>query len=135
MKAHRVIAAALAICVPACSSPEQADLLVTNAHVYTLSWSDPDADGNSAADAPFDKANGWHPDADAVAIRAGRIVFVGSNADAEKYRGRNTQVLDAQRATVLPGLFDTHVHVANLGAALARVNLVGVKTEQEAIAR
>src|SRR5262245_472620 len=113
MKAHRVTAAALALCLPACSNPERADLLITNAHVYTLSWSDPDAEGNSAADAPFDKANGWHPDAEVVAVRAGKIIFVGSNAGAEKYRGSNTQVLDARGATVLPGLFDTHVHVAN----------------------
>jgi predicted amidohydrolase YtcJ len=135
MKAHGFAATALAITTAACSSPEPADLLITNGRVYTLSWSDPDAEGNPAANAPFDQANGWHPDAEAVAIRSGKVVFVGSNAAAETFRRSDTQVLDAQGATVLPGLFDTHVHVANLGAALARVNLVGVKTEAEAIER
>jgi predicted amidohydrolase YtcJ len=60
---------------------------------------------------------------------------VGSLADAERRKDDRTRVVDLQGATVLPGLIDAHVHLANLGASLDRVNLVGVPTESEAVAR
>jgi len=122
--------------VAACSDrpPEPADLLLVNARVYTLSWPQPDAEGRPATGAPHDGRT-WHPDADAIAIRAGRIVFVGSRADAERYRGASTAVRDLGGATVLPGLIDSHVHLAELGASLERVNLVGAATEEEVVSR
>ncbi len=113
---------------------QSADLLLTNARVYTLVWEQPGPDGAPALDAPYAAADGWHPDAEAVAIRNGRILFVGTAEDAEAYRGANTKVLDLDGATVLPGLVDSHTHVAELGASMARVDLVDVATEEEAVA-
>jgi predicted amidohydrolase YtcJ len=78
-------------------------------------------------------ADGWHPDAEAVAIRGDEIVFVGSAEEAERYRGAGTEVMDLDGATVLPGMVDSHTHVVELGAMLARVDLVGVETEEEAV--
>ena len=118
----------------ACSKPTPADLLLVNAHVYTMTWDEPDNEGRPAKNAPHD-GGGWRPDAEAIAIAGGRVVFVGSGTDAEKYRGESTAVRDLAGATVLPGLIESHVHLENLGASLERVNLVGVKTEDEAIAR
>jgi predicted amidohydrolase YtcJ len=112
-----------------------ADLIITNGSVYTLGWPEPARDGSPSPEAPFDAAQGWHADAEAVASRAGRIIFVGSTADALRRRGASTRVFDAQGAAVLPGLHDAHVHLSNLGASLARVDLVGVATEEEAIRR
>lgn len=129
-----LIAALHACAAPAASTPE-ADLLIVNARVYTLAWGEPAADGTPAADAPFDTATGWHPDAEAVAVRDGRILFVGSTAEAERFRGERTQVLDAAGGTLIPGLIDAHVHLADLGASLAQVNLVGVQSEAEAVER
>ena len=117
------------------TSQETADLIITNAAVYTLSWPEPTVDGSPSARAPHNAARGWHPDAQAVAARGGRIVFVGSNAGALRMRGSSTRVTDAHGATLLPGLVDAHVHLANLGASLRRVNLVGVTTEEEAVRR
>lgn len=114
--------------------PRSADLLLTNARVYTLAWGEPGSDGAPALDAPYSAAEGWRPDAEAVAMRNGRIVFVGSAEDAEAYRGAPTEVLDLGGATVLPGMVDSHTHVVELGALLARVNLVDVATEEEAVA-
>ena len=111
-----------------------ADLLLTNARVYTLTWTEPDANGAPALDAPYSGPEGWHPDAEAVAIRDGLILFTGSAKEAEAYRGPRTEVLDLDGATVLPGLVDSHTHVPELGASLARVDLVGVETEEEAVA-
>lgn len=111
-----------------------ADLLLINARIYTLAWDDPAGDGTPAQNAPRD-ADGWHPDAQAVAIRDDTIVFVGDSANASSFAGEATRVIDLAGATVIPGLVDSHTHVFNLGAALDRVNLVGVETEEEAVAR
>ncbi len=120
---------------PAAPAARQAaDLVLTNARIYTLRWDDPAPDGTLAANAPHD-ANGWRPDAEAVAIRGSEIVFVGSRADASAWLGDAARVIDMRGATLLPGLVDSHTHVFDLGALLSRVNLVGVATEQEAVAR
>src|SRR5690349_18827866 len=68
-----------------------ADLLITNAQVYTV-----------------DEAN---PHAEAVAIQGNRLVFVGTTADAQVWRGPQTEVIDGQGHTLLPGLIDSHFHL------------------------
>ena len=103
--------------------------------VYTLSWTEPDREGRPAPDAPFRAGEGWHPDADTIAIAGTRILFVGRRSDANRYIGPATRTIDLHGATVVPGLIDSHVHLANLGAALERVDLVGVRTEAEAVER
>jgi hypothetical protein len=113
---------------------EAADLVLQNGRVYTFSWDDPAPDGTPAAGAPHD-ASGWRPDAEAVAVLRGRIVFVGSNADAGRFVGSATRVMDVSGATVIPGLIDSHTHVAGLGELETQVNLFGVETEEEAVQR
>src|SRR5437763_8754682 len=111
-----------------------ADVLLLNGRVYTLAWDEPDREGRPAANAPH-TPGGWHPDAQALAIRGDRIVLVGTSAQAMALKGPRTQLVDVHGATVVPGLVDAHVHIAELGASLGRVNLVGVKTEAEAVDR
>ena len=111
---------------------QDASLILVNGRVYTLDWSEPGLDGTVMPGAPRD-AGGWHPDAQAVAIRGGDILFVGSNVDAAQFRGDTTRVIDLAGATVIPGLVDSHTHVFGLGALLDQVNLVGVETEEEAV--
>ena len=120
-----------------CSAPkaEPADLVLHNAHAYTLAWSDPSGEGVPASGAPFDSSGGWHHDATAVAVRGGRIVFVGSDSGALALRGDRTRVMDLGGATLLPGFVDAHTHVAELGQSLDRVNLTGIATEAEAVAK
>lgn len=132
--AAAISAAALALAAACAGRPAPADLLLTHARVYSLAWGEPGRDGAPAADAPHDSA-GWHPDAEAVAVRGDRIVFVGSLRDAERFRGPATKTIDLAGATLVPGLVDSHTHVAELGSNLARVNLVGVTTEAEAVER
>src|SRR5215831_20918419 len=48
--------------------------------------------------------------ASAVAIRDGRFVAVGSDADVMAYRGDTTQMIDVGGRTVIPGLNDSHMH-------------------------
>lgn len=120
-------------CAPTDSLSPVADLLLTNGKIYTLNWAEPDAEGNPAADAPYDAETGWHPDADAVAVRDGQIAFVGSSAEAEAFRGPDTEVLDLNGATVIPGLIESHVHLVQLGEFLNQIDLVDVDTEEEAV--
>jgi predicted amidohydrolase YtcJ len=130
-----VLAGSAAAACRARAPEPPADVLFLNARVYTLGWDEPAPDGTPAANAPYAPATGWHPDAEAVAVRDGRIVFVGGAREAERYRASAREVVDLGGATLLPGLVDAHVHIAELGASLERVDLVGVTSEEEAIAR
>lgn len=131
-----MIAALLAVTVFACSTDTpMADLVLTGGNVYTFTWSAPGSDGSVAADAPYDPATGWYPDASAVAMRGNDILYVGDDSGAEAYVGATTRVIDLEGAVVLPGLVESHTHVAELGRNLSRLDLVGVETEEEAIRR
>ncbi|MDJ0917906.1 MAG: amidohydrolase [Woeseiaceae bacterium] len=110
-----------------------ADLVLTNARVYTLNWGEPGPDGEVAADAPVSDG-GWQPDAEAVATKGGDILFVGSTDEALQLAGENTRVVDLAGATLIPGLVDSHTHIFDLGAKLDTVNLRGIETEEEAVA-
>src|SRR3954465_12448814 len=47
---------------------------------------------------------------EALAVRDGRVVAVGTSADIDKLKGPQTRVLDLGRRTVIPGLIDNHAH-------------------------
>ncbi|MFQ6005011.1 MAG: amidohydrolase [Woeseia sp.] len=132
---HLLITCVLFASVTGCAPEEQkpGDLILANARVYTLDWHDPAPDGTLTSDAPHDE-RGWHPDADAVVVTGGEITYVGTTAEAKKYKGESTRMIDLAGATVVPGLVDSHTHVFGLGAALESVSLVDVKTEEEAVA-
>jgi predicted amidohydrolase YtcJ len=51
--------------------------------------------------------------AEALAVRNGVIVAVGREAEVLRWRGPQTRVIDARGRTVLPGLYDSHVHPIN----------------------
>ena len=53
--------------------------------------------------------------AQAVAIRSGRVVAVGSNREIGRLVGRGTEVVDANRGTVIPGVNDGHFHFSAFG--------------------
>jgi predicted amidohydrolase YtcJ len=110
-----------------------ADMILTNARVYTMRWDEPDSNGTLSSKAPNNE--GWRPDANAVVIQNSKIKFVGQTTKALSYKGEKTQIIDLAGATVLPGLVDSHTHVFGVGAALERVDLIGVSTEEEIVAR
>ena len=108
-----ILSALLAGCGDADSA--EADLVIMGGSVYSFGWAPPGPDGTPADDAPFDAAQGWHPDATAIAAAGSEIVFVGSDAEARAYVGDETRVIGLNGETVLPGLVDSHTHVAELG--------------------
>jgi len=123
----------MAVALVACGRP--ADLVLTNAEIYTMSWPDPDSEGTPAAAAPYDASTGWRHDAEALAIRDGEILWVGPAEGVARYVGRGTRTIDLAGATVLPGLIESHAHAVELGQSLDEVDLTGAKTEEEAVTR
>jgi predicted amidohydrolase YtcJ len=59
----------------------------------------------------------------ALAIRAGRIVYVGSDAGAASFVGAKTTVVDLRGRMVMPGLVDGHSHPLQGGGTLLKCNL------------
>ncbi|MEP6778743.1 MAG: amidohydrolase [Gemmatimonadaceae bacterium] len=112
---------AIAFCVYASSADAQraatipADLIVTNARVYT--------------------ADDAHPQAEAFAARDGKIVFVGSAREASALKGPATKVVDANGRTVIPGMVDAHAHFNGIAQALRTVDLTDTRSYDEVIAR
>ena len=83
--------------------PPAADIIITNARIYT--------------------ENPQQPWADAIAIRGEEILAVGDKAKIESYRGKATKVIDAQGRLVLPGFTDCHIHFLDGSLSLVQVNL------------
>ncbi|MDN3588659.1 amidohydrolase [Pedobacter aquatilis] len=55
------------------------------------------------------------PTAEAIAISGNKIIELGSNQKIRKYIGKNVQVIDAGGKTVIPGIYDSHLHVIRGG--------------------
>lgn len=55
------------------------------------------------------------PRAEALGVRQGRFVAVGSNDEIRKLVDRDTQIIDASGMTVVPGFIDAHTHPADSG--------------------
>ena len=87
---HLVSLLLLASCTTLRAADAPPDLIVHNARVITV-------------DARFRIAS-------AVAVRAGRIVVVGDDRNVLALKGPKTHLIDAKSRTVLPGLFDSHMH-------------------------
>jgi hypothetical protein len=75
------------------------------------------------------------PRAQAVAVRANRILAVGDDAAVGALVGPETRVIELGGKTVTAGLVDGHCHLYGLGAARDKVALKGAASEAEAVAR
>lgn len=68
--------------------------------------------------------NDIHPTAEALAIKDGKILRVGSKADMDTCKGKDTKKIDLQGKTLLPGFIDAHGHVFNAGLQALAANLL-----------
>ena len=91
----------------------RADLLLYNTTVYT---------SNEAQ---------WQ--AEAIAVSNGRIVFVGSNADAAVYQCGDVQQLDLTGQFVYAGFTDSHQHLEGVGRRTKTLSLFGIPTLRETV--
>jgi len=104
---------ALAV-VPACAEgPDNADLVLTNGKVVTV---DP-----------------AHPEAEAVAVRDGRVLAVGSSAEIDAYVGSGTRVVDLEGRLAIPGFIEGHGHYTSLGRAQMILDLNDVANWDEIV--
>ena len=55
------------------------------------------------------------PDAEAIAIKGGRIIAAGSKPEVMKHRGNNTRMIDLKGKALLPGFIDAHGHFSLVG--------------------
>jgi predicted amidohydrolase YtcJ len=94
---------------------ETAEMVFKNGNIYTV--------------------NEGQPRAQAIAVKAGRIIFVGSNADAKKYEGRQTRVVDLQGHTVVPGMTDSHNHLIGVGQREMTLNLEGTTSLEDFLSK
>jgi predicted amidohydrolase YtcJ len=69
--------------------------------------------------------------AQAMAVRDGRIVAVGTNDDIRKLKGTQTKVVDLGGHFVMPGFNDAHLHLASGGFEKLNVNLTGSQSLAE----
>lgn len=90
---------------------QTADIVFTHAKVWTV-----------------DKAN---PMAEAVAVLGGKILAVGTDAEIQKYVGKQTRVVDAKGKRMLPGFIDNHTHFMSGGFQLQNVDLRYASNEAE----
>ena len=99
----------------ACTSgPENpADQVFINGIIYTV-----------------DEAN---PKAQAVAVKDGLIMAVGSTEEIQAYVGQSTEVIDLQGKTMTPGIIESHAHLMGIGYNKLEIDLMGVKTYDELI--
>ena len=72
--------------------------------------------------------------AEAIAVRDGRILQVGSSADLLKLAGPRTKIVDLGGKVVVPGLIDAHGHLLGLGQSLQTLNFVGTESLDAIIA-
>ncbi len=119
MKLLLIAAASLLLLTVFMPAPHRAqsaaDIVFKNGNVYT--------------------ANDKAPRAQAVAVKADRIVFVGSNAAAQKFVGPNTRVVDLKGSTVLPGFTDSHQHLSGVGQREMTLNLEGTSSLDDFLAK
>ena len=93
---------------------KEADLIIYNAEIYTV-------------DSTFSKAR-------AMAVRNGKIIYIGTNGEIiDNYKPAET--IDAANRPVYPGFIDAHCHFLHYGLGLQKVDLVGTRSFEEVLER
>ncbi|MGS4993875.1 amidohydrolase [Bacillus cereus] len=88
-----------------------ADTIFINGNVYTVEAKQP-----------------W---AEAVAIKNGKIIYVGNTKGAKKYKNKNTKIIDLEGKMLLPGFVDSHLHASETVNSLYSVDLANARTIDE----
>lgn len=96
---------------------EQAEMAVINGKIFTVSER--------------------NPEVQAVAVKDGKILALGTDEEIKKYIGSSTQVLDVKGKLVVPGFIDAHCHLNYGGSTLSMLDLreaMSIQSIQEQIA-
>ena len=105
----------VSLLIISCTSKPTADQIYINGTIYTV-------DENK-------------PQVEAVAVTNERIVFVGNETEALKWKGEDTEVIDLKGKTMTPGFIESHGHLMGLGYSELNLNLMDVKSYEEMVDR
>jgi predicted amidohydrolase YtcJ len=111
----RVVAAILLVMSGITAGAETAETIFINGNIYTV--------------------NDKQPFAQAIAVKGDRIIFVGTNAEAEQFRGDKTRIVDLAGKTVTPGFTDSHCHIFGIGEREMTLNLERTNTREDFLAK
>jgi predicted amidohydrolase YtcJ len=79
--------------------------------------------------------NTTNPTVEAVAVTGGKIVFAGTSANVQKFKGDQTQLIDLKGQTMTPGFIESHGHIMGLGYNELNLDLMDTKSWDEIVAR
>ncbi|MFY0624746.1 MAG: amidohydrolase [Reichenbachiella sp.] len=91
----------------------KADMVLFNSNIYTV--------------------NSLEPKAEAIAIKEGKIVYVGNNVNANNWVTDSTQVLDLSGMTIVPGFIEGHGHIMGMGFKKLNLDLSNAKSFDQII--
>src|SRR5438552_149066 len=111
----RAVAVILLLMSGVTAGAETAETIFINGNIYTV--------------------NENQPSAQAIAVKNDRIIFVGGNADCEKFRVGKTHIVDLAGKTVMPGFTDSHCHIFGIGEREITLNLEGTNTREDFLAK
>ena len=111
---HSILAFAMLSIFLACEQTgEYADKVFINGHVYTVDT--------------------LMPRAQAIAVKDGKILKVGSNEDVAPLRSEATEVIDLKGAFAMPGFIEGHGHFSGMGSSLLNLNFLKSRTWDEIV--
>ena len=102
----------LALTIIGCDS-NHGDMVIHNGTIYTM--------------------DDYNPIIENVVVKDGKIIHVGSTNNYKKFIGPNTEVLNLNNSTMVPGLIEGHGHFMGLGYAKMRLDLSQVKNYDELV--
>lgn len=91
----------------------KADTVIRNAKIYTVNES--------------------QPNAEAVAVKDGKIVFVGTEAEIEPWIEAETEVIDLGGKAMIPGFIESHAHFLGIGKLKTEIDFSGTESYNEII--
>ncbi len=101
---HKIIIALSIVSFIGCRHNTPAELIIYNADIFTL-----DSTMSSAT---------------AIAISNGRFFAVGSDEDILRFKGNKTEIINANKSFIMPGLIEGHGHFAGMGQQLLNLDFL-----------
>ncbi|MBK7428054.1 MAG: amidohydrolase [Saprospiraceae bacterium] len=96
-----------------CSQQQKADLIILDAEIYTMDT--------------------LLPSVQAMAIKDGKILAMGTDEEIMKWAGSETEVEKLNGQFIIPGLIEGHAHFSYLGKSLLDLNFMNVTSWDEAV--
>lgn len=114
MRIHLLLCLGFCLLFFSCSDEKElADTIFINGNIYTV-----------------DEDN---PTVEALAIKADRILFAGTEEEAKSFQDANTNVIDLEGKFVMPGFIEGHGHFSGLGSSLMNLNFLKSKSWDEIV--